>query len=118
MIPPGRAVDLAPFALAGVCRMASLISGIKALARRLGAEVTRSGLATRADLRLQHLLNRLQPDEVLYDGQADWRALDALLVARGFVLWDTAAFFRSPTNGRLENANFFYVRKEWLAQCK
>jgi len=248
--------------------MAGLTSGIKAVARRLGAEVLRSGLATRADLRLQHLLGRLQPDEVLdaganigqfatdllaggwsgsvlsfealpdahaalteaarardrwsvapraaladtngetdfhvtaadtassmfptsadgrasyavlgpsktlrvpmrrlddllaelpqrpasyflkldvqgaeglvlagapktlertrgvlcemqmsslYDGQADWRALDALLVAQGFVLWDIDAFFRSPANGRLENADFFYVRNEWLERCK
>lgn len=53
----------------------------------------------------------------LYDGQGDWRTIDALLTAQDFVLWDIDPFFRSPATGRLENADFFYVRRTHLDRC-
>jgi hypothetical protein len=71
-----------------------------------------TSLLARADVVLCEVL--LVP---FYDGQTDWRALDASLSAQGFGLWDISEVMRTEDSGRLEAADFLYVRSAPHAQA-
>ncbi|TIM41002.1 MAG: FkbM family methyltransferase [Mesorhizobium sp.] len=45
-----------------------------------------------------------------YEGQADWRAVDRMIASVGLDLWDIEPFLRSGASGRVEHADFVYVR--------
>jgi FkbM family methyltransferase len=79
-----------------------------------GAEQTvlagAQNLLARADVVLCEVL--LAP---FYEGQTDWRALDASLSGQGFGLWDITEVMRTGDSGRLEAADFLYVRSASLA---